>query len=159
MNGNDLASQIAKGNKPSGKKKSPDYWGFDELGFEWPNPVNSEAVVASVLCRYDDIKGVCCIYRVGDDLFVNGKKVKQTSAGLLGLLSQPHIVLWTNYDPNNQDELKVWKQIKHIVATEYPIVFNRLLELVEEYNRRYIRVSKNYVWDTENSEFIFKQDS
>ena len=161
MNGsgnNNLADRIIRKMNDEANRgdenKYPDQWGIDDTGFPWPNPVNSQAVAAWLFFKWGKVDGVDNIYKIEDDIFISGKKVHQNRPELLSFYNKPKIVVWANQSQDMQDEDELWKQIKKIIFSEWPIVWVTIKEIAPEYNRDYIRVTDNMVWGKDESDIL-----
>lgn len=132
----------------------PDQWGIDDTGFPWPNPVNAQAVAIRVFSKWGKVDGVDNIFKIEQDIFIDGRRIRQDRSTLLSLYDKPKIVLWANSDPELRDEYKVWAQIKRTISSEWPIVWAIIREAAPEYSRDYIRISKNLVWGKEESDIL-----
>ena len=133
----------------------PDQWGFDEVGFPWPNPVNAQAVAARLFFKHGKKNGLDNIFRIGDDIFIDRKRVAQNKPALLSFYDRPKIVLWANEDPDRQDPEELWRQIKQIISTEWPIVWATVRKIAPEYNRDYIRITNNLVWGKDEADILY----
>lgn len=138
------------------ENKHPDQWGIDDTGFPWPNPVNSQAVAAWLFFKWGKVDGVDNIYKIEDDIFISGKKVHQTRPALLSFYNKPKIVVWANQSQDMQDEDELWKQIKKIIFSEWPIVWVTVKEIAPEYSRDYIRVTDNMIWGKDEADILIK---
>ena len=134
--------------------KRTDQWGIDDTGFPWPNPVNAQAVAVRVFSKWGQVKGIDNIYKIEDDIFLGGKKLCQSKATLLSLYEKPKIIVWANQDPDMQNEDELWKQVKHIISSEWPIIWAIIREISPEYDRDYIRIKDGLIWDKNNTDII-----
>lgn len=130
-------------------------WGIDATGFPWPKPVNAQAVAVRLFFRHGRKNGIDNIFKVGDDLFIDRKKIVQNKPTLLSLYDKPKIVLWASEDTDAQDAEALWKQIKQIVSSEWPIVWAIVREIAPEYNKDYIRITDNLVWGKNESDILY----
>ena len=155
---NNLADRVIRKIKDEAnseeENKYPDQWGIDDTGFPWPNPVNSQAVAAWLFFKWGKIDGVDNIYKIEDDIFISGKKVHQTRPALLSFYNKPKIVVWANQSQDMQDEDELWKQIKKIIFSEWPIVWVTIKEIAPEYSRDYIRITNDMVWGKDESDIL-----
>lgn len=135
--------------------QNPEEWGIDETGFPWPNPVNAQAVAARLFFRYGKKNGIDNIFRIGDEIFIDRKKVLQNKSTLLSFYDRPKIILWANDEPTLQDSEALWKQIKSIISSEWPIVWATVRKVAPEYNRNYIRITDNLVWGKDEADILF----
>ena len=139
------------------KEDSPQYadqWGIDDTGFPWPNPVNAQAVAVRVFSRWGRVNGVSNIYKIEDDIFLGGKKIKQDRPTLLSLYEKPSISIWANQNPEMQDEDELWKQIKKVISSEWPVVWAIIKDVAPEYSRDYIRITDGMVWGKDESDIL-----
>lgn len=121
-------------------------WGFDESGFPWPNPVNSDAIVARIFsCHEKD-----SIFKIDNQIFVHRKKVLQNKSTLLTLCGRPKIVEWVSEPEYN----KFWREVKRTISGEYPIIWARIIEIAPPYNRDYIRIDKNHIWGKNEADIL-----
>ena len=160
MSGNSLADKVIEANEfedndISSTAPYPNVWGVDEYGFHWPNPVNAQAVAAAVFFRHGMKDNIDSIFKTEDGVFIERKKMKKDKNTLLALFDNPKIVIWANQDPGLQDREKLWKQIKGIISSEYPIVWGFITQIAPKYNRDYIRITKGLVWDKNNADILF----
>lgn len=133
----------------------PDQWGIDETGFPWPNPVNAQAVAARLFFKHGKKNGLDNIFKIGDDIFIDRKKVTQNKPTLLSLYDRPKIVLWANEDVACQDSEALWKQVKSIISSEWPIVWATVRKVAPEYDRNYIRITNNLIWGKDEADILF----
>ena len=73
----------------------------------------------------------------------------------MSLYDKPKIVLWASEDTDAQDAEALWKQIKQIVSSEWPIVWAIVREIAPEYNKDYIRITDNLVWGKNESDILY----
>lgn len=146
-------SEEAKGIEPG--TQNPKEWGIDETGFPWPNPVNAQAVAARLFFKHGKKNGIDNVFKIGDDIFIDRKKVLQNKATLLSFYDRPKIVLWANDDPALQDPEALWKQVKSIISSEWPIVWATVRKIAPEYDRNYIRITNNLVWGKDEADILF----
>ena len=137
-----LINKISGGDTP----KVVSQWGIDEYGFPFPKPVNSDAVAARIFARYENV------FRIGNDIFVNRVRVSQNKTELMALCGRPRIVAWAD----EEDDELFWRQVKHIINGEWPLVWAKIRELAPEYNRDYIRIVGGLIWDMDDSDIIYK---
>lgn len=133
----------------------PNDWGVDDTGFPWPNPVNSQAVAARIFFKHGKKNGIDNIFRIGDEVFIDRKKVVQNKPTLLALYEKPRIVLWANEEPALQDPEALWKQVKSIISSEWPIVWATVRKIAPEYDRNYIRITDNLVWGKNEADIFY----
>lgn len=133
----------------------PNQWGIDDTGFPWPNPVNAEAVAARLFFKHGKKNGLDNIFRIGDDVFIDRKKINQNKPTLLSLYDKPKIVLWANEDTSRQDPEAIWKQVKSVISSEWPIVWATVRKMAPEYDRNYIRIADNLVWGKDEADILF----
>lgn len=150
-----LADRVIEQNdaRNAGKEYS-DYWGIDEVGFPWPKPVTAMAVACRVLARYGSTEN---IFKIGEDLFIYRRKMAMghlNGRTLMAACGKPEIVLWADENDTKTQDQEFWRQVKRIINTEYPIIWSAILDLIPEYNRDYIRISGDLVWDVNNAKVI-----
>lgn len=134
----------------------PEQWGIDDTGFPWPNPVNAQAVAARLFFRHGKKDGLINIFKINDDIFIDKKKMTQNRNTLLSLYDRPTIVVWANYADEMRDQEMLWRQIKRVIGSEWPIVWKTVLEIAPEYNRDYIRITDDLVWGKDEADVLFK---
>lgn len=149
----DRLSQEADGVEPG--VSYPDRWGIDETGFPWPNPVNAQAVAARLFFKHGKKNGIDNIFKIGDDIFIDRKKVLQNKTTLLSFYDRPKIVLWANDESTLQDPEALWKQIKSIISSEWPIIWATVRKVAPEYNKDYIRITDYLVWGKDEADILF----
>lgn len=126
-------------------------WGIDEAGFPIPNPVNVDAIVARIIMRHGTV------FRIGDALFVDRKKVQTNSSGMpnaatiIALCGKPKIILWGT---DERDLDKLWRQMKRLISNDWPIIWHRLLEVAPKYDRKYIQIMDGYVWGVDEADLF-----
>lgn len=96
----------------------------DEFGLPMPDEVNQDYIVARILSQKYNI------YKIQGELFVDGELVKPSISNLV----------WLNHGPN-----------KYICGKNLTLIWKRLLECVHEYDRKYIRITDEIVWNREES--------
>ena len=133
----------------------PNQWGIDDTGFPWPNPVNAEAVAARLFFKHGKKNGLDNIFRIGDDVFIDRKKISQDKPTLLSFYDKPKILLWANEDPIRQDPEALWKQVKSVITSEWPIVWATVRKMAPEYDRNYIRITNNLIWGKNEADILF----
>lgn len=146
-------SEEAEGTEP--RIQNPKEWGIDDTGFPWPNPVNAQAVAARLFFKHGKKNGLDNIFKIGEDVFIDRKKVVQNKPTLLSLYDRPKIVLWANEDPGYQDPEQLWNQIKRIISSEWPIVWATVRKVAPEYNKDYIRITDNLVWGKDEADILY----
>lgn len=130
----------------NGSKEYSEY-GIDELGLPVPYPLNCDYIVARIMARSDSF------FRIGNDAFVNRTLVKNNASSISIYCGEIKIALWKN------DALKdKWKGATTFINRECHMIYSRILELFPEYDRRYIEVVDNLIWDREKTDFIIKGD-
>ena len=149
----DRLSEEADGVEPG--IQNPKEWGIDETGFPWPNPVNAQAVAARLFFKHGKKNGIDNIFKIGDDIFIDRKKVTQNRSTLLSLYDRPKIVLWANEDPTLQDPEVLWKHVKSIISSEWPIVWTTVRKIAPEYDRNYIRITSDLIWGKDEADILF----
>lgn len=132
----------------------PNQWGIDDTGFPWPNPVNAQAVAIRVFSKWGVVDGVENIYRIDDDIFLGKKKLRQDRPTLLSLYEKPNISIWANKNPDKHDEEEIWRQIKKVISSEWPVVWAIIKKVAPEYSRDYIRITDNLVWGKDESDIL-----
>ena len=120
-------------------------FGIDELGLPVPYPINTDYIVARIIGSNKNI------FRVGDDLFLDKKKIPMSSSYIKMLCGEPKIILW-----KNDDLQKKWKGVSGFIGSNYPIIWDKIIKYSPVYSRRYIEVVNNLIWDKEKADFINK---
>lgn len=155
----DLADKLIAQNRAEEREKENDFaphYGIDETGLPVPNPINAAYIIMRII-------GNLNIYRLGDKFYVNKKHYPQNKQSLLALCGRPRIVLFEDIDPD--DRMKkyeinntVWNQVKSVAGSEYGLIWDRLHDMVPEFNKRYLRINHMLVWDRETSEILVIPD-
>lgn len=146
-------SEEATGREPG--VPYPNDWGVDDTGFPWPNPVNAQAVAARLFFKHGKKNGLDNIFRISDDIFIDRKKVAQDKSTLLSFYNKPKIVLWANEDIAHRDPEALWRQVKQIISSEWPIVWATVRKIAPEYDRDYIRITDNLIWGKDEADILF----
>lgn len=149
-----VLERLAREEATEVEPERPDQWGIDESGFPWPNPVNAQAVAIRIFSKWGKVNGVDNIYKIEDDIFLGGKRLQQNRPTLLSLYEQPKIIVWANTTPELHDEAELWEQIKRTIFSEWPIVWAIIKEVAPEYNRDYIRVTKDIIWGKDEADLF-----
>lgn len=144
-----LADRVIEQNERNSNRVHSDQWGIDEIGFPWPRPVSAMAVACRVLAKYGNTDR---LFRVGDDIYIDRKKInRKNSPNLMALCGRPEIILWADESDINAQDAEFWTQVKHVINTEAPIVWADIISMAPEYNRDYIRITDNMIWDVNNA--------
>lgn len=151
-----VINQIERDRDKEKFDEHPNQWGIDDTGFPWPNPVNAQAVAIRVFSRWGVVNGVDNIYKIDDDIFLGKRKLRQDRPTLLSLYERPNISIWANEDPAKQDEEELWRQIKKVISSEWPIVWAIIKDVAPEYSRDYIRITGDLVWGKNESDILIK---
>lgn len=150
-----LADKVIEQNDiHNANKDAISYWGIDEVGFPWPKPVTAMAVACRVIARYGSPEN---IFKIRGDLFIYRRKMAMghlNSKTLMASCGKPEIVLWADEKDTKAQDQEFWRQVKRIINTEAPLVWSAILDLVPEYNKDYIRISGDLVWDVNNAKVI-----
>ena len=119
-------------------------WGIDEVGFPWPKPVNNDAIVARIFLRHDNI------FKIEREIFVDRNKVQQNKNSLIALCGRPKIIEWAD----KADDEAFWKELRLMINTDWPIIWERIIEIAPIYNRDYIRLNDRMVWGKDESDIL-----
>lgn len=120
-------------------------YGIDELGLPVPYPLNTSYIVARIIGSEKNL------FKVQRRLYLDKRLIPMNSTYVKMLCGEPRIVLW-----KNEDMQKKWKSTSSFINNNFSIIWDKLMEYVPEYDRRYIEVVKGLVWDKEKSDFIVK---
>lgn len=137
----DLADKIIKNSKV---EDYPEY-GIDELGLPVPKPLSCDYIVARIIVKST------FFFQIDGKVFINRKLLKNNVSDTAIACGEPRIILW-----KDESDREKWKGVTAFIKREQPMIYARMLELFPEYDRRYIEVVDNLIWDTEKSEFIMK---
>lgn len=150
----DLAEKLIAQNQREENKKSRGFaphYGIDETGIPIPKPVNSAYIVARII-------GNINIYQLSGEFYVERRRYKQTAQNLIALCGRPRVVLFEDEigDKDSQHEINemIWKQTKSVINSEHGLIWERLREVVPQFNKRYIRINNLLVWDKEQAEIL-----
>ena len=151
----DLADRLIAQNQAEEKKRTDGFaphYGIDETGIPIPKPVNADYVIMRII-------GNVNIYKLGDEFFVDKRKYKQNSQSLIALCGRPDIILFENIDGDDKDaqyEAKesMWKQMKNTINSEHGLIWEKMRDIVPPFNKRYLRINRELVWDRETSEIL-----
>lgn len=100
----------------------------DEFGLPIPETVNQDYIVARILSQ----KRI--FYKLHGDLYVDGELIKPSISN----------IVWLN---NGAD--------KYISGKNITIIWKRLLECVHEFERKYIRITNELIWNRETAEIEY----
>lgn len=134
----------------SAKDDYKNQWGIDEFGFPWPNPVTTDAIVASILLKYNKEN----MFKISGDLFFDRVKYTQNRQNLLAICGKPKIIVWANESEERRDIEALWAQIKRVVNSDWPVIWVKLREIIPEYSRDYIRIKDDMIWGKEESDIL-----
>lgn len=127
------------------------HYGIDETGLPVPKPINADYVVMRII-------GNVSIYRAGDDFFVGRRTLRQNSQALIALTGRPKLVIFDNEsldeDGKREENENMWKQMKNVINSESGLIWEMMRKMVPVYNKRYIRINDQLVWDRENTDII-----
>lgn len=151
----DLADKLIAQKQAEEKKRENNFaphYGIDETGLPVPKPVNASYIVMRII-------GNLNIYQLGGEFYVGQRRYKQTAQNLIALSGRPHLVMFEDVEDNdketqhNMDET-MWKQMKNTINSEHGLIWEKLRETVPQFNKRYIRINDQLVWDKETSEIL-----
>lgn len=150
----DLADQlIAKQQKSIAKKENgfAPHYGIDETGLPIPKPVNADYVVMRII-------GNVNIYRAGGDFFIGRRTLRQSSQSLIALTGRPKLVVFDDEslddDGKREENENMWKQMKSVINSESGLIWEMMRKMVPMYNKRYIRINDQLVWDRVETDII-----
>lgn len=150
----DLADQlIAKQQKSIAKKENgfAPHYGIDETGLPVPKPVNADYVVMRII-------GNVNIYRAGGDFFIGRRTLRQSSQSLIALTGRPKLVVFDDEslddDGKREENENMWKQMKSVINSESGLIWEMMRKMVPVYNKRYIRINDQLVWDRVETDII-----
>lgn len=127
------------------------HYGIDETGLPVPKPINADYVVMRII-------GNVNIYKAGNDFFVGRRSLRQSSQSLIALTGRPKIIIFDDEsldeDGKREENENMWKQMKNVINTESGLVWEMLRKMVPVYNKRYIRINDQLVWDRETTDII-----
>lgn len=155
----DLADKlIAKKQAEERAKKNnfAPHYGIDETGLPVPNPVNASYIVMRII-------GNLNMYQLNGEFFIDKRKYKQTAQSLIALTGRPRLVMLENPEDEEKglkhelDE-RMWQQVKKTINSEHGLIWEKLREMVPQFNKRYIRINRMLVWDRETSEILVMPD-
>lgn len=150
----DLADQlIAKQQKSIAKKENgfAPHYGIDETGLPIPKPVNADYVVMRII-------GNVNIYMAGGDFFIGRRTLRQSSQSLIALTGRPKLVVFDDEslddDGKREENENMWKQMKGVINSESGLIWEMMRKMVPVYNKRYIRINDQLVWDRETTDIL-----
>jgi len=151
----DLADKLIAQNQAEEKKKANGFaphHGIDETGLPVPNPVNADYVVMRII-------GNINIYQMGGEFYVGKQRYKQTSQSIIALTGRPRLIVFENVRPDDKDKQHetnevMWKQMKSVINSEAGLIWEMLRKMVPHYNKRYIRINDQLVWDRETTDIL-----
>lgn len=155
----DLADKLIAKNQAEERAKENNFaphYGIDETGLPVPNPVNASYIVMRII-------GNLNMYQLNGEFFIDKRKYKQTAQSLIALTGRPHLVMLENPEDEEKglrhelDE-KMWQQVKKTINSEHGLIWEKLREMVPQFNKRYIRINRMLVWDRETSEILVMPD-
>lgn len=145
-----MAANLADKIIEQGNSQDNDYeeFGIDELGLPVPKPLNSAYIVARILARSE------IFYKVGDTVFVDKKRIDGPVRSLVEvflLCGEPRIIMW-----KDEASKKEWRGVSPIIKKEYVMIYVRLLELAQNFERSVIKVTDNLMWNCNKADFIIR---
>lgn len=148
----DLADRIIAQNQTEERKREyAPHYGIDDTGIPIPKPVNADYVIMRIIGNKN-------IYKIGDRFYVDRYLYRQTSQSLIALCGRPKIVA---FDDDLDDDAKhnanedMWKQVKGTINSEHGLIWDRLRDMVPTFNKRYLRINRQLVWDRELADIVF----
>ena len=127
------------------------HYGIDETGLPVPKPINADYVVMRII-------GNVGIYRAGDDFFVGRRTLRQNSQSLIALTGRPRLIIFDDEsldeDGRREENENMWKQMKNVINSESGLIWEMMRKMVPVYNKRYIRINDQLVWDRETTDII-----
>lgn len=154
----DLADRLIAQNEAEQNKKSEfaPHYGIDETGIPVPKPVNAAYVIMRII-------GNINIYRLGEEFYVNKRHYQKNAQSLLALCGRPKLVVFEDVEPDDvhaqyMENDAMWNQLKRVVSSEHGLIWDRLRDVVPEFNKRYIRLNHMFVWDKEACEILVIPD-
>lgn len=155
----DLADKLIAKNQAEKRAKENNFaphYGIDETGLPVPNPVNASYIVMRII-------GNLNMYQLNGEFFIDKRKYKQTAQSLIALTGRPRLVMLENPEDEEKglkhelDE-RMWQQVKKTINSEHGLIWEKLREMVPQFNKRYIRINRMLVWDRETSEILVMPD-
>lgn len=148
----DLADRIIAQNQTEERKREyAPHYGIDETGIPIPKPVNADYVIMRIIGNKN-------IYKIGDGFYVDRHLYKQTSQSLIALCSRPKIAVFDDDlddDAKHEENEIMWKQVKSTINSEHGLIWDKLRDMVPPFNKRYLRINRQLVWDRELADIIF----
>jgi hypothetical protein len=151
----DLADRLIAQKQAEDKKRENNFaphYGIDDTGLPVPKPVNASYVVMRIM-------GNLNMYQIGGEFYIGRRRYKQTAQNLIALTGRPHLVTFDDIDEDDKvkqhetDEI-MWKQMKNIINSERGLIWERLREVIPHFNKRYLRINEQLVWDRETSDIL-----
>ena len=155
----DLADKLIAKKQAEERAKENNFaphYGIDETGLPVPNPVNASYIVMRII-------GNLNMYQLNGEFFIDKRKYKQTAQSLIALTGRPRLVMLENPEDEEKglrhelDE-RMWQQVKKTINSEHGLIWEKLREMVPQFNKRYIRINRMLVWDRETSEILVMPD-
>lgn len=149
----DLADRIIAQNKLEEKKKEyAPHFGIDETGIPVPKPVNASYVVMRILGNKE-------LHQAGGEFYIHRQRYPKNSQSLIALCGRPKLVLFEDVSEDDLDSKHevnedLWKQLKNTIKSEHGLIWEMLKEMTPAFDKRYIRINKELVWDRRTSEII-----
>ena len=155
----DLADKLIAQTQADERKKNNGFaphYGIDETGIPIPKPVNSDYIILRII-------GNVNMYRIGDEFYVDKRRYRQGPQSLIALCGRPNIVLFEDIDEDDKDaqyiaKENMWRQVKNTINSEHGLIWEKMREMVPQYNKRYLRINRMLVWDRETSEILIIPD-
>ena len=148
----DLADRIIAQNQTEEKRREyAPHYGIDETGIPIPKPVNADYIIIRIIGNKN-------IYKIGDRFYVDRHEYRQAAQSLIALCGRPKIVVFEEElddDSKHEANENMWKQVKSTINSEHGLIWDRLRDMVPQFNKRYLRINKQLVWDRELADIIF----
>lgn len=105
--------------------------GYDEVGLPIPNEENNDYIVARIICRNKRR-----LFKIGEDIFLDRKP-------MFGNIKNNLVVLNGKASPliRGDNCLLIWERLK---------------EVLPEYNRDYIKIADGIVWNRNNADIDYE---
>lgn len=145
-----LADEIIKNN--SDQNRECNDVGIDDLGFPAPQTPNTDYVVARILARDKTL------FKLNGSVYSNRKQIIRENnipapKQILFMCGEPKIIC--PRASATPAELAKWSaKVIHVINTYAPIIYERLYEMIPQYNKRYIQITDNLIWDKEKGDFV-----
>ena len=155
----DLADKLIAQKQAEERAKENNFaphYGIDETGLPVPKPVNASYIVMRII-------GNLNIYQLNGEFFVDKRRYKQTAQSLIALTGKPRLVVLEDVVENEEEKKRelsetMWRQVKNVINSEHGLIWEKLREMVPQFNKRYIRINNMLVWDRETCEILVMPD-